>query len=108
MKTECIIQTMAQIVEKKVKLYKSDFYKFDIRQMFRIGGDSEFVWFVRDTGTHLLSDDDDEHVWNKYYPMYKSCNDWFYHVKMHADGSGEVTLSEKQCDRMARKMGVAI
>ena len=106
MKTSNVLCTMAEIVEKRMELYKDDFYKYDTKYIF-VKRPHEFVWFVRPTGTHLLTrpnNPEDAEAWLHVYEMFKVYNKWFYHVKMDADGSGEVTLSEKRCDEFARKI----
>ena len=107
MKTDDVLKTMAAIVEKRVALYKGDFYEYDVGVV--LGQEpSEFAWMVRETGTHLMPDTEAERVggdaWMHCYEVFKRPNRWFYHVRMNADGSGEVTLSERRCDEFASRM----
>ncbi len=106
MKTNDVLGTMAAIVEKKLVAYKDDFYKYDIERIEE-EHPSEFAWMLRETGTHMMTPPEertDLGKWLHYYEVFKRSNTWFYHVKMNADGSGEVTLSERRCDEFARRM----
>jgi hypothetical protein len=106
MRTADVIETMMEIVERKLVLYKDDFYKYD---MERIAEEHprEFVWMVRDTGTHMmtpLAEGENKELWLDRYELFKRFNDWFYYVRMNADGSGEVVLSEKRCNEFAARI----
>jgi len=107
MRTDNVLKTMAGIVEKRVELYKEDFYEHDLKFLLE-KEPTEFAWMVRETGTHLMADTEAERVggdsWMHCYEVFKRSNKWFYHVRLRADGSGEVTLSEKRCDEFAARM----
>ena len=106
MRTENVLDTMAAIVERRVELYKGDFYDYDTERIER-ERPREFAWFVRDTGTHMMTppaEDADLGRWREVYELFKGCNERFYHVRMNTDGSGEVTLSERRCDEFAARM----
>ena len=49
-----IIEKMAEIVEKRIKHYKDDFYKYDIESL-NSGESSVYVWAVRSCGTWLMT-----------------------------------------------------
>jgi hypothetical protein len=105
MKTDNVLETMAAIVEKRVELYKGDFYDYDI-DLIHEYETHEFVWMVRPTGTHMVFPEmtKDKSYLRFLYDLYKGPNKWFYYVRINDDGSGEVTLSEKRCDDFAFRM----
>lgn len=104
MKVNCVIEKMASIVESYIELYKEDFYKYDIERIIK-EQPHEFVWLIRPTGTHLMTDSvEDGKRWAELYELFKMANKRFYHVTMNKDGSGEITLSEEQCDEFAIRM----
>ena len=109
MKTNDVLATMASIVEKRIELYKEDFYKYDT-ELINDERPHEFVWMVRTTGTHLMTppcEKTDLEKWRHWYDTFKHSNTWFYHMKLKSDGSGEVTRSEKRCDEFAyRRTGI--
>lgn len=47
-------ESMSGIVEKTLKNYKEDFYDYDLPILENAPKDSEFIWCLRETGTHLL------------------------------------------------------
>ena len=102
MKTNNVIETMATIVEKRVQLYKSDFYEWDMQLIDELHP-REFVWLVRPTGTDMMipgiSVPDD---WDYFYELYGRRTKWFYYVRLEEGGGGEVTLSKKKCDALGR------
>lgn len=51
---ENVIKQMAEIVEKRVKYYKDDFYKYDIETIAE-HKDNNCIFIVRECGTWLLS-----------------------------------------------------
>ena len=106
--TDNVLETMSSVVEWRVELYKSDFYSHDWDVIEGLKP-SEFVWFVRNTGTHLVlppEDGNQEYLdfWHYLYEVFKGANDWFYYVRMNDDGSGEIIQSEKRCDEFAARM----
>ena len=106
MRTNDVLATMAEIVEKRMELYKGDFYEYDV-EMIRRERPREFAWMVRTTGTHMIIPPEkgaDLSYWRHCYDLFKRSNRWFYHVKLKPDGSGEVTLSEQRCDAFAYRM----
>ena len=46
---------MREIVEKVMRIYKSDFYTHDKMQLGKIGFDTPFLWLITESHTHFLS-----------------------------------------------------
>lgn len=44
---------LKKIADEKIRLYQSDFYYWDAKTLFEFS-DEKFLWFVRETGTHLI------------------------------------------------------
>lgn len=108
MKTNNVLAKMAEITEKRIKWYKSDFYKFDTDRIKK-EKPSEFVWMIRDSGTHLMTPNDchgDKGLWRHCYDIFAAMNDDFYYCTLNDDGSGTVTRSAQKClafaDRQSR------
>lgn len=47
-------ETMSEIVEKKLTRFKDDFYKYDMVKLENAPKDAEFIWCLKETGTHLI------------------------------------------------------
>lgn len=108
MKTNNVLETMQQLAEKHIKLYKTDFYDYDVPRIKK-EHPSEFVWMVRETGTHIMTpcdSDDDKGFWRHCYDIFSAANKMFFYCTMNADGSGTVTKSTAKClafaDRQSR------
>ena len=105
MKTNDVLAKMQEITEKQVKWYKVDFYDYDKPWIIR-DKPSEFVWMVRDTGTHIMmprEPDEDKSLWRRHYDMFRDVNKHFYYCTMRPDGSGTVTRSPKLCAEFAAR-----
>jgi len=105
MKTDNVLAKMQEITEKSVKLYKCDFYDFDVPRI-KDENPSEFVWMVRETGTHIMTPrlcDEDKVAWRNRYELLASINKDFYYCTMNPDGSGTVTKSPKRCEEFAAR-----
>lgn len=91
-----IIKKMENIIKRRVKHYRSDFYDYDKPAMESCGNKYNFLWIVRECGTWLLDFDDAKTdgsnasiVLNYYAPdqpdndnavLYKICNGSFKKV----------------------------
>lgn len=105
MKTPHVLQTMLEITEKHVKSYKTDFYEHDRERISR-ERPQEFVWMIRETGTHLMTPrrpDESPAAWVARFEAFRGCNERTYYCTMGADGSGTVTLSPKRCADFAAR-----
>lgn len=104
MKVSNVIEKLTQIVEQKVKYYKTDFYDYDKGEI-ELAKPCEFVWMCRDTGTHILFFDmfEEGDRLRTWYNAFKSANERVYLVRIEEYGSGEVTLSEHRCDEAIEK-----
>ena len=105
MKTNDVLETMRQLTEKHVKLYKTDFYDYDVPRIKK-DHPSEFVWMVRESGTHIMTprdSDEDKGMWRHYYDAFASANKLFFYCTMNPDGSGTVTRSNKRCIEFANR-----
>lgn len=103
MKTDNVLAKMQEITEKRVKLYKTDFYNYDMPRILE-EHPSEFVWMVRESGTHLMTPldaDGDKHMWRYYYEIFRGANEHLFYCTMNPDGSGTVTRSTKKCEEFA-------
>lgn len=69
-----LINKMTKIVLKKLKSHMTDFTCYDIPYI--VNHDEPFYWFVRNTGTHLLTDTTSRTM----YDCYQSYNDMIYYV----------------------------
>ena len=77
-----LIRKMEHQVNRTVKHYQDDFYQFDIPYLANYCGykkDIVFHWFLRDTGTHIVSDKCNNA--DELYELYKSYNDTEYTIK---------------------------
>lgn len=104
-KADNVLKKMGEIAEKRVKHYKCDFYDYDLPWIKR-DKPGEFVWMVRESGTHLMvprGDDEDKGQWREHYDLFAGINDFFYYCTMNNDGSGTVTLSPKKCAEFAAR-----
>lgn len=106
MKTANVLQTMQEITEKYVKLYKSDFYDYDRPRIMR-DRPAEFVWMIRETGTHIMMPRDSEtetgENWRYRYNIFAGCNETLYYCTMRPDGSGTITRSAQKCEAFAQR-----
>ena len=108
MKTDNVLAKMQELTEKHVKWYKTDFYDYDRPWILR-DKPSEFVWMIRESGTHIMmprDSDEDKEVWRLHYDAFAAANRDFYYCTMDPDGSGTVTKSTQKClafaDRQTR------
>ena len=62
---EKTLDLMQQIVEKKVKHYKTDFYDYDVTRI-REGGSEQYVWIVRESGTFLCKFSEVSNIYDYY------------------------------------------
>ena len=70
-----IIKTMADIVEKKVKNYKTDFYNYDVDTLKNnIDENSQYLWVIRENGTNLF-----------YIPICRVTDDFYEYVNTTID-----------------------
>lgn len=70
------LELMAEIVEKKVKHYKSDFYEHDTKSIMENEA-GKFIWIVRECGTWIFKD---EEISNTYSYYLEDKNVDFYSV----------------------------
>lgn len=108
MKTADVLTTMQAITEKRVKLYKTDYYDYD-RPRIEAEQPAEFVWMVRETGTHIMTPRDiteEGSMWRYRFDLFSAANEHLYYCRRRPDGSGEVTESPRRCiafaDRQSR------
>lgn len=99
MKVDNVIGKMAEIVERRLELYKDDFYRWDMELIGEMGH-GEFVWLLRPTGTDMMTEDGAD---LEFYRIFSNRSKWFYLVRIDEDGSGEVTQSRKRCDEFVAK-----
>lgn len=105
MKTAHVLQTMQELTEKHVKLYKTDFYDHDRPRIFR-DRPEEFVWMIRETGTHIMTPRDPDEpaaIWQERFDIFSAVNERLYYCTLNADGSGTVTHSAKKCREFAAR-----
>ena len=108
MKTANVLAKMQELTEKHVKLYKTDFYDYD-RPRIERKQPQEFVWMIRDTGTHLLFARELENEsmtpekWRTCYDLFTAANERLYYCTLNADGSGTITRSPKKCAEFAAR-----
>lgn len=105
MKTNDVLAKMQEITERTVKCYKTDFYDYDRPWILR-DRPSEFVWMVRESGTHLMVprvSEEDKDLWRHRYDIFSDANKDFYYCTMNSDGSGTVTKSPKKCAEFANR-----
>ena len=105
MKVNNVLQKMREITERRIKLYKTDFYDYDVPWLKR-DQPSEFVWMIRDSGTHLMvpcGPDEDKELWRHRYDIFSAANTDFYYCTLNSDGSGTVTKSDKKCAAFAAR-----
>ena len=104
-KTASVLAKMQEITEREIKWYKTDFYDYDRPRIIE-EHPVEFVWMVRDSGTHLMTPRDpeeDKSIWREHYDLLSSYNDLLFYCTMRADGSGTVTRSPKKCAEFAAR-----
>lgn len=105
MKVNDVLQKMQEITERRIKLYKTDFYDYDKPWILR-DKPSEFVWMIRDSGTHIMmprDSDEDKELWRHHYDIFSAANTDFYYCTMNPDGSGTVTKSMQKCADFANR-----
>ena len=105
MKVKNVLQKMQEITERVVKWYKCDFYNYDKPWILR-DKPSEFVWMIRDSGTHIMmprEDDEEKDLWRHRYDIFSAANKDFYYCTMNPDGSGTVTKSRQRCEAFAKR-----
>lgn len=74
-----LIRKMDDIVRHKLTHYQNDFYLYDIPYLAKYNGykkEVEFSWFLRDTGTHMVSSDCENA--SKTRDIYREYNDTEY------------------------------
>ena len=49
---------LQRIVDKYVKQYKDDFYKYDLNELSSKNRNKTYLWIVRDCGTNLINKED--------------------------------------------------
>lgn len=77
-----LLKKMVNIVESKVKKYKSDFYIHDMEVIQEIQGEP-FIWVVREKGTHFIhlyyDGFDDQGNWEQ-IPYFKCILEQFHDI----------------------------
>lgn len=71
-----LIRKMEYQVNRTVKHYQDDFYEYDIpflAENCRSSQPIEFAWFLRDTGTHICSNKNED--FELYKNLYREQND---------------------------------
>lgn len=78
-----IIETMTNLVEKKVEHYKSDFYDHDLKTLENPEYNN-YIWILRDSGTWLFPEDEASNIYS-YCLKYDNSVIGFYKLDIKAD-----------------------